>query len=134
MNTRSLSIVGPGGLKSVVQIELTSQDYSILSWIYNDQKEEVRGDDFFECLNEMRNIFESRGLLVACNGSRYDVYPSQMARQMSNGLKAYVITMGRKASRDDIVNIFDETEELEKIGSVKRQREFFDEWIRSLAL
>jgi hypothetical protein len=132
MSRRALLIIGSGGLRSVAQIDLMFEDYSTLSWTYNDQREEVRGEDFFECLIEMRNLFESRGLLVACNGSRYDVYPSRMSRQMSNGLKAYVLTLGRQASKGDVVEIFDETEEVEKLGSVKRQREYYDEWVRSL--
>lgn len=47
------------------------------------------------------------------------------------GTKAYKLQMGKQATLSDVVDIFDYDSEL-KIGSVKEQEEFYENWIESL--
>ena len=54
-----------------------------------------------------------------------------MASQMSAGLVAYELTLGKQASQDDIVHIFD-YEEHGLTNDPQDQIEFFKEWLASL--
>ena len=47
------------------------------------------------------------------------------------GTKAYKLQMGKQATLNDVVDIFDYDNGL-KIGSVKEQEEFYENWIESL--
>lgn len=90
---------------------------------------EFRDRDLFEALCRLREHFENKGEKVVCAGARFDVFPSGMSREMTGGRKAYVMKLGRQAT--EIVDIFDAANLLE-ISSVEDQREFRDQWIRSL--
>ena len=54
-----------------------------------------------------------------------------MASQMSAGLVAYEITLGKQATRKDIVHIFDYEEE-NLTNDPKEQIDFFKKWLASL--
>src|SRR5690348_10532320 len=66
----------------------------------------TEGPDLFEALVDARRMLERRALRLACNGSRRDVYPSQMQRQATQGRRAYVMTMPRTTTRLAVVDIF----------------------------
>jgi hypothetical protein len=66
-----------------------------------------------------------------CNGSRRDAFPSPLAREMSGGQRVYVMKLGTAATMKDVLNTFDPAP-IETIGSVDEQRNFYDEWKRSL--
>jgi hypothetical protein len=89
------------------------------------------GTDYFNCLVELRKIFEARNWLLLCNGCRYDVYPSGMSRSMGLGKKAYKMELGKQAKMEDLLNIFDYAE-LDKISSVEKQKDNFNKWIESV--
>lgn len=59
-----------------------------------------------------------------CKGAKLNVMPSRMASQMSAGLVAYEITLGKQATRKDIVHIFDYEEE-NLTNDPKEQIDFF---------
>jgi len=83
--------------------------------------------DFFEALCEIRVQLEPLKLIPFCYGASLNVYPSGMARDMGSGLKAYKLTTGKHANRDDLVSIFDQGYDI--IPSfVAKQKEFFSEW------
>ncbi len=42
-----------------------------------------------------------------CKGSRLNVLPSGMIRQMTLGMSTYETTAGKPARKEDLVNIFD---------------------------
>ena len=54
-----------------------------------------------------------------------------MARDMGRGLKAYRNQLNQRASRTDLVGIFETGADVEP-GTVAEQRAFHEEWIRSL--
>jgi len=51
-----------------------------------------------------------------------------MARDMGGGLKAYVLEVGRRASIDDLVDIFDSAS-IEDVATVEDQRLFAEKWL-----
>jgi hypothetical protein len=53
------------------------------------------GPDLFDALVMARRILEAKGVLLGCNGSRRDVFPSPMLRQSTSGRRAYVLTLPR---------------------------------------
>src|SRR5438445_3727542 len=84
--------------------------------------------DAFECLCLLRKQLDREGIRLCCNGARLNVWPSGMARDMGGGLKAYVLQIGRRASIDDLVDIF-ESAPIEDIATVEEQRRFAEKWL-----
>ena len=66
-----------------------------------------------------------------CNGASLDVFPSGMARSMGGGLRAYRLTLGKQALREDLVDIF-ELDDVFVPSSVESQDAHFDVWLGSL--
>ena len=89
---------------------------------------EVSDTDFFNCFCQIRNYFANVTFL--CKGAKVNVYPSPMARDMSKGLLAYQLQMGKHALMEDLVAIFDFADE--DIVSTEEQQAFFNAWIKSL--
>jgi hypothetical protein len=84
-------------------------------------------DDFpFIALAKIRLELERQGIKILCNGSRLDVYASEMSL---TSIKAYVLEIGKQAT--EIVNIFDPTD-LEKIASVEDQKKYRLKWLEAL--
>lgn len=92
-------------------------------------KKFYQGKDIYACLAKIRADFPHIKFL--CKGAKINVMPSRMASQMSAGLVAYEMAIGRPASRDDIVNIFDH-EENNLTNNPQEQINFFKEWLASL--
>ena len=87
----------------------------------------AEGSDYFKAMQQMRERLEGQGCQLLCNGARIDVWPSRMARDMALGKKAYIMCIGQKPSKDDLVDIFEQAPP-ETVGSVERQRAFWAEW------
>lgn len=88
-------------------------------------------DDLFKALFLLRAALEEQGHKLLCNGSRKNVVVSRMSREMSGGRKAYLVTLGKQARRDHLVDIFDCIDS-SLVGTVGQQTEFYSEWFRSL--
>jgi hypothetical protein len=88
-------------------------------------------EDYFEAFAQIRTELGVRDLAPLCYGASRDVYPSPMSIQMSGGLKAYRMTLGKQALTEDLVNIFDSGPGLDP-ASPQEQRAFHKEWIASL--
>ncbi|WP_454870104.1 hypothetical protein [Pseudomonas lini] len=86
------------------------------------------GTDFYDCLGNIRE--EHYDIVFLCKGAKINVHPSSMSSQMSLGVKAYELTLGKYASRSDLVNIFD-YEENNLTNNPEIQRDFFMRWIES---
>jgi len=85
-------------------------------------------DDFpFLALIKIRMELEKLGVKILCNGSRIDVYPSGMGMM---SLKAYELKLGEQAKK--LLNIFEPTEEIDKIATIEDQRLYFENWLKSL--
>ncbi|SFU46455.1 hypothetical protein SAMN05428951_101841 [Pseudomonas sp. OV546] len=66
-----------------------------------------------------------------CKGAKINVTPSRMASQMSAGLVAYELTLGKQATFDDIVHLFD-YEENNLTNNPQEQVDFYKKWLASL--
>ena len=89
-----------------------------------------KSDNIFDSVVELRKKLELKNIYLLCNASVINVYPSGMQKEFG-GTKAYKLQMGKQAILIDVVDIFDYDSEL-KIGSVKEQEEFYENWIESL--
>lgn len=84
------------------------------------------GEDFFECLCELRRALKDVKFL--CKGAKLSVYPSRMMRDMAMGLKAYDHNMGKPATKMDEVDIFD-YEDFNITNNPSDQDFFWKEWL-----
>lgn len=83
----------------------------------------------FEALQKLRKQLESDDIQLLCNGSVKNVYPSPMMMSMG-GTRAYVMTMGKHASLDNQVDIFND-EIADEYATVDEQNEFYEAWINT---
>lgn len=95
----------------------------------NETQSIIEGANIFECFAKLRMMHPKIRFL--CKGSKINVHPSRMSSQMSSGLMAYELTLGRQALRENLVNIFEhENENL--TNDYQEQQQFFKKWINSL--
>ena len=88
-----------------------------------------KSDNIFDSIVELRKKLELNNIYLLCNASAINVYPSGMQKEFG-GTKAYKLQMGKQATLNEVVDIFDYDSEL-KIGSVKEQEEFYESWLES---
>jgi len=93
------------------------------------------GSDYFVSLNKLRDwVYEWEYLYPMCKGSLINVYPSRMSRQMSKGIKAYNLTLGKQTKENDLIDIFDSVDisQTDNLSTVQEQKEYYINWIKSL--
>ena len=88
-----------------------------------------RGEDIYRCFAKMRADFPH--IIFLCKGAKINVRPSSMASQMAAGLVAYELTLGKRATNEDIVHIFD-YEEHNLTNDPQEQESFYKEWLISI--
>ncbi|MDR6581768.1 hypothetical protein [Pseudomonas extremaustralis] len=88
-----------------------------------------RGKDIYACLAKVRADFPQ--ITFLCKGAKINVMPSRMASQMSAGLVAYEMTLGKHAAQDNIVHLFD-YEENNLTNDPQVQIDFFKTWLASI--
>lgn len=87
------------------------------------------GRDIYICLAKVRAEFPH--ITFLCKGAKINVTPSRMASQMSAGLVAYELTLGKQATLDDIVHLFDH-EDNNLTNNPQEQVDFYKKWLASL--
>ncbi|VVO59973.1 hypothetical protein [Pseudomonas fluorescens] len=87
------------------------------------------GLDIYECLGKIIKSFPNVKFL--CKGAKINVRPSSMSSQMSCGVMAYEHKLGVRASRKDLVNIF-QYDDQDIINDPQMQTDFFHRWLKSL--
>lgn len=97
--------------------------------IDGEEKVDVSAEDFFSCFCELRSLLKD--FIFLCKGAKINVYPSRMSRQMANGVKAYELTLGQQALRENLVDIFD-YDDIGFSSSPKEQYDFYQKWLSSL--
>jgi hypothetical protein len=95
-----------------------------IAWPVGGEERYFDAPDFYECLRAFRRVVEPEGFRVLCQGSRPNVWPSGMARQMGRALKSYVHTLGQPAFTKDLVRTFDPVKDIASVGTVEEQDEF----------
>jgi hypothetical protein len=86
--------------------------------------------DFFDALISIRRQLQREGLIPYCYGASLNVFPSAMARDMGQGLRAYKLVVGKHATRADLVDIFDEGTDVVP-ADVDTQEQFYRDWLGS---
>lgn len=111
-------------LKAPLRLKISTDSNRFLDEIF-------LGDDYFDCLLKTRRILQTKGIFLLCNGARKDVYPSGLTRQMSDGIMAYILEMGKPTMRENRVNIF-ESASPNEICTIEEQLTFHNNWAKSL--
>ena len=117
-----------GVIKNAV-IECDRKQLSLTLVMENGIKKTYTAYDLYACFGLLRADFPETKFL--CKGAKLNVYPSRMSSQMSSGLAAYELQLGRPAEPDDVVNIFD-YEETDITSDIQRQHDFYQRWLASL--
>lgn len=91
--------------------------------------------NYYNSFVEMRSwLLEEQLGFPMVKGSLLYVYPSRMTLQMSGGLKAYSLIMGKQSNEEDIVDIFDsiDIDQSNYLSSRLEQEKYFKKWLNSL--
>ncbi len=94
----------------------------------------ARGEarDLFAALAAARHDLETRGVRLAINGARLNVWPSGMLRQAGYGRRAYVLTMPPAAGQTSTVDIFEPAPESAELATVADQEAWFRRYWASI--
>lgn len=88
------------------------------------------GLDYFDALASIRRQLQQMGLTPHCYGASLNVFPSNMSRDMGQALRAYKLTIGKRAGTADVVFIFDDGPDVIP-ADVDAQAQFFQTWLGS---
>jgi hypothetical protein len=125
-----INLIGGEDDESGVLTSTGAGDDCHLTFVFRDRCIEASASDFFEAFCLIRLQLESDSLVPFCYGASLNVFPSGMSRQMSSGMAAYRLVMGKHSSRENLVRIFDQGHDVIP-ASVANQLAFFKEWIAS---
>ena len=106
---------------SIATLDLFSKEINLIN---------IEGCDFLDALFKLRQLLEEKQLFILCQGSVTNVHPSGMARDMSSGLKAYSLVLGKRTTIEQLVEIFDPAP-VEAVGLIIEQSAFFEKWINN---
>lgn len=95
---------------------------------YRGKVVETVASDYFQALCDARVHLARDGLVPFCYGASLNVYPSGMARDMGQGLKAYKLKIGEQARTTDLVEIFAEGPDVIP-ACVDLQEEYYRDWL-----
>jgi hypothetical protein len=118
------------GVTEKISIECDRKNLTLVLITKNGVRKTYTAHDLYECLGLLRADYPETKFL--CKGAKLNVHPSRMTSQMSGGVVAYELHMGKPAEAEDIVNIFD-FEDIDITNDIQQQRNFYKRWIDSLA-
>ncbi|MBX9410669.1 hypothetical protein K5E40_34185 [Pseudomonas baetica] len=120
--------IGINDKKQEVELICDDTKVSITLNLENQSSQTYTDRDFYKCFGLLRK--SNPHIRFFCKGSKINVHPSSMSSQMSLGLKAYELVMGKKPSLEEVVFIFDYEEE-NLTNDPEEQRTFYLNWITS---
>lgn len=126
----TVSLIGGNDGETAIFTLSEEKDDCLLRCEYRDRAVESAATDFFQALCDVRSLLAKDGLIPFCYGASLNVYPSGMARDMGQGLKAYKLIVGRHARMDDLVEIFAEGPDVVP-SLVAAQEQFYRDWLAS---
>lgn len=128
MTVETVTILIDGKLeKSIFDCDRTTPTIQVT--LENGWTNTYSGLDIYECLGKTIKSLPNVNFL--CKGAKINVRPSSMSSQRSSGVVAYEHTLGIRASRKDLVNIF-EYDDLNIINDPQLQTDYFYRWLDSL--
>ncbi|WP_248731646.1 hypothetical protein [Pseudomonas sp. MWU13-2517] len=128
MKTQKISAI-INNQKTEVTVKYSVKDLTMTFSEADNFKKVYEGRDIYICLAKVRADFPN--ITFLCKGAKINVKPSRMASQMSSGLVAYEMTLGKQATNDDIVHLFDYEDE-NLTNNPQDQIDFFKKWLASL--
>jgi hypothetical protein len=120
---------GSDGERATFEINAV-ENRCLLTCRYRDKTISSEAADFFDALISIRRQLQRDGLMPYCYGASLNVFPSAMARDMGQGLRAYKLLVGKHATRADLVDIFDEGTDVVP-ADVDTQEQFYRDWLGS---
>lgn len=118
---------------ALVYIDIDENHDCSIEIVIDDLKKLFIAPDFFNTLGELRIwLYDWKGYYPLVKGALINVYPSRMSRQMSKGIKAYFLTLGKQAAEKDMINIFHKAQEKDKLATVEEQKDYYGKWLGSL--
>ncbi len=116
----------------VLEVREVDDDYLIACTLpFSEQELTGQAADCFDALQIVRREAERQDWRICCKGSRKNVWPSAMSREMGGGVTAYLLEMGQQGRTDSLVDIF-ERDTPEFYSSVADQAAFADAWFESI--
>ncbi len=97
---------------------------------FNGQEYNFCEENYFKALLMFRECLQKESLQLLCNGAMKEVYPSPMQMSMGCCRTGYIQKMGKQASNDDIVDLF-EFEPSLTLSTIKEQLEYHNLWLSS---
>ena len=117
-----------GDTKETAKLICNKKDVTITFIMKNGFNKTYSDSDFYRCFARVRE--DNPNIQFLCKGSKINVHPSSMSSQMSLGLKAYELTLGKASSLTDVVYIFD-YDDNNLTNDPNEQRSFYRYWIES---
>ena len=137
LDTEEYQIVlrGPSGelMDAMVTLVYEEDDSTRLELSFGETHLSAVAPDFFDAFAQVRNTLWERKILPLCYGASRNVFPSPMSRDMGGGVKAYRLTLGQHAKREDLVFLFDTGPDIEPVLP-QEQEEFYERWLASSKL
>jgi hypothetical protein len=87
---------------------------------------------YFDAMSSIRSMIEPDGHRLLCFGASKHVHPSGMSASMGTGDKAFRLTIGKRASMSDLLDIFDADDSVVP-ATLQEQRDYLEEWLRSVS-
>ncbi|TFH80634.1 hypothetical protein [Pseudomonas kribbensis] len=111
-----------------VELRCDNEEISITASFENQPPKAYIGKNFYKCFGLLRKA--NPHITFFCKGAKINIHPSSMSTQMSLGLKAYELEIGKDPSIADLVFIFD-YEDQQLTNDPEEQRAFYLNWIKS---
>lgn len=128
MKTIEILIKNHGLIESAT-IECDRKKPTLTFTMQNGLKKVYTAFDLYVCFGMLRA--DHPEIKFLCKGAKLNVHPSRMSSQMSGGLVAYELKLGKPSEEEDIVRIFDYEDE-NITSDIEEQRTFYKNWIDSL--
>lgn len=123
---RRLDVLGTDGPQTVDVAIATEPPWRVGLEFPDGRMEQAEGPDLFEALQAVQRRLQDAGMVLCCQGSRPDVFPSGMSRQMGGGRRAYRHRPGHPPTMDDLVDIFDPAD-CADVVTVEQHREAMEQ-------
>lgn len=122
MKSITLSMISQDGEYQEITVQPSSRSpYELRVTREGHSEITYAGETLFSCLLDARRDLERDGLLLCCQGARWNVTTSGMQSQMTGGRFAYIFDAATHTIDEDPVDIFAPAR-LEDVTTVENQR------------
>ena len=87
-------------------------------------------ENYFKALLMFREYLQRKSMQLLCNGAMKEVYPSPMQMSMGCCKTGYIQEIGKQASNDNIVDLFEYEPSLTP-ATIEEQLEYHNLWLSS---